>query len=84
MNAAHGNKQVQATPALEGQLDESQLASHTHTPILACQSQYTQLRPQAQQGGSLRGTQRDDTPALCVVYTLLAVRLKQPLNLAYV
>lgn len=65
----HGNKQVKATPVLEGQLDESQLASHTHAPISTCHSLYKH-RPQAQQGGSLLGTQRDDTPALCCVHSV--------------
>ncbi len=56
--------------------------SYSHTNFSLSES--VQTPATSTTGGSLWGTQTDDTPALCVVYTLLAVRLKQPLSLAYV
>lgn len=52
--------------------------SHTNFSL----SESLQTPATSTTGGSLLGTQRDDTPALCVICTLLSARLKQLLHLA--
>lgn len=54
------------------------LCSHTNFSL----SKSLQTPATSTTGGSLLGTQRDDTPALCVICALLSARLKQLLHLA--